>query len=167
MLAAAAWMPQASAEGVDFKGKTIEIVVPAAPGGGTDVWARFWAPRIQKHLPGQPNIVILNQPGGGQITGGNAFVANAKPDGLMLFASSGTGHFAYLLGDKRVKYDLSKVRTVLASPVGGLVMVRSGQGAEGPQDVKKLADKQLKYGSQGATSQDLLSFYAFDFFPQI
>jgi tripartite-type tricarboxylate transporter receptor subunit TctC len=162
LLATSFGVSSSAAQAVDFTGKTIEIVVPAAPGGGTDVWARFWAPRIQRHLPGQPNIIILNQPGGGQITGGNAFAQNAKPDGLMLFSSSGTGHFAYLLDDKRVKYDMSKFRTVLASPVGGLVMVQGDVGVSGPQDIKKLSGVSLKYGSQGATSQDLLSFYAFE-----
>lgn len=146
----------------DFSGKTIEIIVPVAAGGGTDLWSRFWAARVAKHLPGQPTILVRNLPGGGQITGGNSFAANAKPDGLTLLASSGTGHFAYLLGDSRVKYDLQKLRTVLASPVGGVVVVRPETGAKGPEDIKKLASVELKYGSQGATSQDLLSFYAFE-----
>jgi tripartite-type tricarboxylate transporter receptor subunit TctC len=146
----------------DFSGKTIEIIVPVAAGGGTDLWSRFWAAKVSKHLPGKPTILVRNLPGGGQITGGNSFAAHAKPDGLTLLASSGTGHFAYLLGDSRVKYDLRKMRTVLASPVGGIVVVRPELGAKGPADIRKLAGAKLKYGSQGATSQDLLSFYAFE-----
>lgn len=150
------------ARAADFAGKTIEIVVPVAAGGGTDLWARFWAAKVAKHLPGKPTILVRNQPGGGQITGGNAFAANAKPNGLMLLASSGTGHFAYLLGDSRVKYDLKKMRTIMGSPVGGVVVVLPSTGAKGPDDIKKLAGVPMKYGSQGATSQDLLSFYAFE-----
>ena len=122
------------AAAADFSGKTIEIIVPVAAGGGTDLWSRFWAAKVSKHLPGKPTILVRNLPGGGQITGGNSFAAHAKPDGLTLLASSGTGHFAYLLGDSRVKYDLRKMRTVLASPVGGIVVdlaagtVSDGQG---------------------------------------
>lgn len=146
----------------DFSGQTIEIIVPVAAGGGTDLWARFWAANAAQYLPGEPSIVVRNIPGGGHTTGGNWFVSNAQPDGLTLLASSGTGHFAYLLGDSRVQYELQEMRTILASPVGGVVVVRSGLGAEGPDDIATLADTELRYGSQGATSQDLLSFYAFE-----
>jgi hypothetical protein len=54
---------------------TIEWVIPFAEGGGSDVWARFMAPFLSKHLPGRPNVIIRNVPGGGSITGTNDFYA--------------------------------------------------------------------------------------------
>jgi N-formylglutamate deformylase len=37
---------------VDFSGQTIEWVIPFGEGGGIDVWARFFAPYLSRHLPG-------------------------------------------------------------------------------------------------------------------
>ncbi len=156
---AASGLPAAAA---DFSGKTVEIIVPAGEGGGTDLWARFYAPLLQSRLPGGPSVVVRNMPGGGHTTGGNFFAANAGPDGLMLLASSGTGHFNYLLGDPRVKYDFAEMRTVAAGPVGGVMYVAGDLGVSGPEDIAKLQGAALRYGSQGPTSQDLLSFYALE-----
>jgi tripartite-type tricarboxylate transporter receptor subunit TctC len=146
----------------DFAGQTIEIIVPAGEGGGTDLWARFYTPLLQRYLPGEPAVIVHNMPGGGHTTGGNYFANNAEPNGLLLLASSGTGHFNYLLGDSRVQYEFRDMVTVAASPVGGLMYVAGDFGVSGPEDIEALADQELLYGSQGATSQDLLSFYALE-----
>jgi len=151
-----------SANAVDFSGKTIEIIVPAAEGGGTDLWARFYAPLLSRYLPGEPTVVVRNMPGGGHTTGGNYFANNAQPDGTMLLASSGTGHFNYLLGDSRVQYEFDDMRTVAASPVGGVMFAAGNLGASGIEDYAVLQSARLRYGSQGPTSQDLLSFYALE-----
>jgi putative tricarboxylic transport membrane protein len=50
----AAWEPQ----------KPIEFIIPAGPGGGADVMARFIAPLVSKYnLSSQP-LVVVNKPGG-------------------------------------------------------------------------------------------------------
>jgi tripartite-type tricarboxylate transporter receptor subunit TctC len=161
IVAAALALPMA-APAADFVGETIEIIVPAGEGGGTDLWARFYSPLLQRYLPGEPTVVVRNLPGGGHTTGGNYFANNAQPDGLMLLASSGTGHFNYLLGDGRVQYEFEDMRTIAASPVGGVMFVAGSVGASGLEDYEILQEATLRYGSQGPTSQDLLSFYALE-----
>ncbi|MGH8519258.1 MAG: tricarboxylate transporter, partial [Panacagrimonas sp.] len=74
----------------DFAGKTIEFVIPFATAGGSDVWARFFAPYLSENLPGKPTVVVKNVPGGGSITGTNQFVQRAKPDGLSILGNSGS-----------------------------------------------------------------------------
>ena len=49
----------------DFSGKTIEFVIPFPTAGGSDVWARFFAPFLAEALPGKPTVVVKNVPGGG------------------------------------------------------------------------------------------------------
>jgi tripartite-type tricarboxylate transporter receptor subunit TctC len=61
--------------------KTIRIVVPFAPGGGTDVIARTLAQEMAKDLGG--SIIIENKPGAGTIIGTQA-VAASEPDGYTL-----------------------------------------------------------------------------------
>src|SRR5690554_2288750 len=95
----------AAAQDVDFSGRTVEWWIPFSEGGGSDVWARFFAPYLSKHLPGTPNVIVRNVPGGGSITGTNEFVARARPDGLALLGTSGSTQFPYLLGDTRVRYE--------------------------------------------------------------
>jgi len=43
-----------------FAGKTIEWVIPFKEGGGGDTWARFNAPFFQRHIAGNPSIVVNN-----------------------------------------------------------------------------------------------------------
>jgi len=64
-----------------FPNKTIRIVVPYPPGGGTDVLARIIAPKLGEVL-GQ-TVIIENKPGAGG-TIGSAQVAKMPPDGYTL-----------------------------------------------------------------------------------
>ncbi len=165
MLAAigAAWtsaMPDL-AEAADFAGDTIEWTVPFGVGGGTDVWARFFAPQLSDHLPGHPTVVVLNVPGGGSITGANQFASRAKPDGLSILATSASTQFPFLLGDPRARYDYADWTPVLASPTGGAVYVQSDLGVSGPGDLAKLKEQELRFGSQGPTQLEMVALLAF------
>lgn len=148
--------------GVDFSGETIEWWIPFSEGGGSDVWARFYAPFLSKHLPGQPNVVVRNVPGGGSITGTNEFVARARPDGLSLLGTSGSTQFPYLLGDSRVRYDYAELEPVLVTPTGGVVYIPSSFDVQDASGLGGLADTELVYASQGATSLDLVPMLAFE-----
>jgi len=79
MLAGASAFAQ---EPVNFKGKTITMVVGALSGGGTDATGRLVAPYLSKYLPGNPAIVVENRPGADGIVAMNYFVQQVKPDGL-------------------------------------------------------------------------------------
>jgi hypothetical protein len=51
------------APAVDFRGRTVHIIVGYAPGGGFDANARLMAPLLAQALPGNPTVVVENQPG--------------------------------------------------------------------------------------------------------
>src|SRR6516225_153714 len=61
--------------------RIIRIIVPFAPGGGTDVVARTLAQELAKDLG--VSVIIENKPGAGTIIGTQA-VATAEPDGYTL-----------------------------------------------------------------------------------
>lgn len=151
----------ALAQNVSFAGKTVELVIPFGTGGGSDVWARFNAPFLAKYLPGNPNVVVRNVPGGGSITGANQYAVNAKPDGLSLLGTSGSTQFPYLLGDRRVRYDYKNWEVVMASPTGGVAYINPKFGVKSARDLTKVRGQKLVYASQGATSLDLVPLLAF------
>jgi tripartite-type tricarboxylate transporter receptor subunit TctC len=150
------------AQAADFSGKRIEWIIPFQEGGGTDVWARFIQPPLSRELPGKPTIIIRNVPGGGSTTGANQFAQRAKPDGLTLLGTSGSTQFPYLLDDPRVKYDYKDWTPLWASPTGGVVYVRPEFGIKDVTEIKKILKEPMKYGSQGATSLDLVPLLAFE-----
>ena len=71
----------APAMAADYPVRPVQIVVPYAAGGGTDLSARVMAEAIEKHLG--KTMVVKNQPGGGGAIGVSA-VSHAKPDGYTI-----------------------------------------------------------------------------------
>jgi len=72
-----------SASAQTWPTKPIRIVIPFAPGGGTDILVRIMVPKLTEIL-GQP-VVVDNKPGGSSIIG-TQLVAQAAPDGYTLLA---------------------------------------------------------------------------------
>lgn len=73
-----------SAEASDYPSRTIEMIVPAPAGGGTDVSARNLASHLEAELG--VSIAILNVAGGGGSVGVTQF-SQARPDGYTLLAT--------------------------------------------------------------------------------
>ncbi len=146
----------------DFSGKTIDWVIPFSEGGGSDKWARFYAPLLSEQLPGKPTVVVKNMPGAGSTKGANWFASRAKNDGLTIFGTSGSTQFPYLLDDKRVKFDYADWNVVLASATGGVAYLPPDLAEKWKQDPKSIMDTNFIFGSQGATRLDLIPLLAWD-----
>ncbi|WP_340120145.1 tricarboxylate transporter [Pelagibius sp. 7325] len=152
-----------SAKAADFSGKTIEWWIPFREGGGSDTWARALAPTLAKFLPGSPTIIIKNNAQSGAIGGTNEYFARMEPSGEMIFGTSGSVQFPMLLKDPRVRYNYKEVTPIFASPAGGVVYVPAAHGVKDlATDIDKLKQVDLKFGSQGATSLDLVPALAFE-----
>ena len=82
-LSCTAW-PAAAQE---YASKPVRMVVPYAPGGGTDVLSRAIGERLQGAL-GQP-VLIENRPGANGAIG-SELVAKSAPDGYTLVVVTGT-----------------------------------------------------------------------------
>lgn len=151
-----------AAQAADLSGRTVEWIIPFAAGGGSDVWARIYAPFMQRHLAGQPNVVVRNVPGGGSTIGANQFQQRARPDGRTILGTSGSTQFPYLLDDPRVQYEYRDWIPILASPTGGVAYISGRFGIEDASQLDQVMETELVYGSQGATSLDLVPLLAFD-----
>jgi tripartite-type tricarboxylate transporter receptor subunit TctC len=85
----------ASTAAEKFPAKPIKIIVPFAPGGGSDVSIRVYAKYAQEYL-GQPFVVANIAGGGGTV--GALETLKARPDGYTLFWHHEAIHVSYLTG---------------------------------------------------------------------
>jgi tripartite-type tricarboxylate transporter receptor subunit TctC len=70
-----------------YKGKTVRLVVGIGVGSGYDINARLLARHMSKHIPGNPTIIVQNQPGAGSLTMTNQLFAAGPFDGTVFGAS--------------------------------------------------------------------------------
>lgn len=159
LIAAAGIAAPAAAE-VDFSGKTIEWIIPFSETGGSAKWANFFAPLLAEELPGNPTVVVKFMPGAGSTKGANWFQEQDHEDGTLLFGSSGSTQFPYLLGDPRVRYEYNDWHAVMASGTGGVAYLNAEDGAKFDGSANGLKDVDFIYGSQGATRLDLVPLLA-------
>lgn len=164
VIAALAGMPaiEAAAQEVDFSGKRIEILVPFPPGGGSDVYSRALAPFFEKHLPGNPTVIIRNVPGSGSIPGANQFHARAKPDGLSALVCSSSTLMNFVFQRSKFELELNKLQPVVLSPQGSVVYVSPALGVNEARNIAKLKGQALTFGGGAPTAAELRMTTTFD-----
>jgi len=153
----------AGGHGIDLSGKTVEWVIPFSETGGSAKWANFFAPLLSEALPGEPTVVVKFMPGAGSTKGANWFQEQSYDDGTLIFGSSGSTQFPYLLGDPRVRYEYNDWNVVLASGTGGVAYLPPDLAAKmDGLDASGLQYTDFIYGSQGATRLDLVPLLAWE-----
>ena len=91
-----------------FKGKSLNFIVALAAGGGYDQYARTLARHLERHLPGNPNIVVQNMTGAAGMRATN-WLYNAGPrDGLTIGITQRSVLVEPLLGTKEARFDPTK-----------------------------------------------------------
>ena len=146
----------ARAEGVaDFYGgKTVTFLVPYPPGGSYDVYARLVAEHMPRFIPGKPDIIVQNMPGGGGSLGMNHFYKTAPKDGTMLAFPPDAYAVAQLMTPKRVKWDAGKMISLgRIVPVNPVLMLRGDAPARTKEQMMKT---ELVVGCTGRGSQSFI-----------
>ena len=161
-LTAAAGLAAPAMTDVDFSGKTIEWVIPFSETGGSAKWANFFAPLLSEELPGNPTVVVKFMPGAGSTKGANWFQEQTEGDGTLLFGSSGSTQFPFLLDDPRVMYEYADWNAVMATGTGGVAYLNAEDGALFDGSANQLKDIPFIFGSQGATGLDLVPLLAWE-----
>ena len=105
------------AEAQHFKGKTIEVIVPAGAGGGLTRNTRRFTKNWSKHIPGNPTVVVKNIVGGGGQKGINFIYKNGRKDGTQIL-SGPLNLVGINMGIPGIRYDPAKFKIVGTS--GGL-----------------------------------------------
>ena len=123
-----------------YKGKSIKIVVGFTAGGIVDLWARLFTQYLGKYIPGNPDLIVQNVPGGGSMIAANQLYNIAKPDGLTLAMISTGLYFDQLLGAKEVQFDWAKFAWI-GSPVRNfeVLTMRADTPYRSIEDIQKAA----------------------------
>lgn len=76
-------MTPAMAE-MDYEGRDITLLINFGAGGSTDIEGRLIAQHLGQHIPGNPNVIVQNMPGGGGNIGSNYLGLSAANDGTVV-----------------------------------------------------------------------------------
>jgi tripartite-type tricarboxylate transporter receptor subunit TctC len=141
-----------------YPARPVRMLVGFTPGGGTDIMARFLAPKLSESL-GQP-FVVENRPGAATNVATD-LVAKAEPDGYTLLFTTSALAINVSLYKGRLKYDalrdLAPVSVLSESP--NLLVAGPALAARNVAELVAFARShpgKLNYSSAGAgTSQHL------------
>ena len=92
-----------------YRGKTITLIIPTAPGGINNLSGRLVARHLHRFIPGNPTIVAENREAGGGLALANSFAMGAPKDGTVIAViQRGIAQLA-IQGDKNAKFDPLKL----------------------------------------------------------
>lgn len=132
-----------------YAGKSVNLVIGYAPGGGYDLYARALGRHIGRHIPGDPRIVVQNMPGAGSLKAANFLYNVAPKDGTTFGGFSRGAYLDPLLGrGTGTQYDAAKFGWLgsISSEVG----VCAFRAAAGIKSWADMRTKPYVIGSTGA-----------------
>ena len=155
-------MPVAFAQ--NYPVKPVRLIVPSAPGGGTDIAARLIAQGLTESL-GQA-VVVDNRGGAGGIAGVTVAAKLSAPDGYTLLLGS-NGHLSFAAAiNPKLPYDpqkdLTPISLVANQPF--VLAVSSAVAANSIRELITMAKAKpgvITYGSGGAGSASHLGVELF------
>lgn len=134
-----------------YKGKQINWILSAGAGGGYSSYAHAFQTYFQKHIPGQPNIIVQNMPGAGGIRAMMFFATVAPKDGTTMGLVHSSVPFAPLFGLEGAKFDPRKMNWIGSiNKATGICVAWHTSPIKVAQD---LWDKEFIVGGTGAGSQ--------------
>lgn len=101
----APWAARAQTVEEFYRGKTIILVIPNAPGGSFDLYARLVANHLGRFIPGHPSIVAQNMPGAAGMLAANYLAGIAPKDGTVMSVLVPNITLAQILGVRSIAYD--------------------------------------------------------------
>lgn len=98
----------ASAEQPYYEGKQMRLIVSSAAGGGYDAYGRLLAAHMGRFLPGNPDFIVQNMPGGGGLVAANYLYNIAPKDGTVIANVQRNVPFVEILGQPGPQFEATK-----------------------------------------------------------
>jgi tripartite-type tricarboxylate transporter receptor subunit TctC len=89
-----------------YRGKTVEILVPSVPGGDYDLRGRLISRHMGRLIPGNPQMVVKNIPGGIGLAAANQLARVSPRDGTVLHMLFQNMPVLQAIGAKGVQFDV-------------------------------------------------------------
>lgn len=155
--ASVALAPSASADSIadHFRGKTIRLIWPGAPGGDRGLYAFPFMKHFGRHVPGNPTITPAFMPGAGGAIAINSLYSVAAPDGLTIATPLAPVVIAQATRSKSVKYDVSRMNWIgRISDATRILFVTAASGVRRADDLKR---REVVVGSTGRASETFIN----------
>lgn len=125
---------QSIAKEFSLKGETVSIVIGFPPGSGDDLGVRQLAPFLEKRLPGNPTVIIVNKPGAGGVLAANSFYATTKGDGKTIGMFTGFA-LKLVLKDPSIRFDINKMDLLGIQSTNQVTLVSKDTGIKNVSDL--------------------------------
>ena len=137
---------------VEFK--SLNIVVGSSPGGGYDMYARILARHMNRHLAGQPNIVVQNMPGASSLKAVKYLDTGPPRDGSVITAFN-----PGILNETLLRADKVQFKFTEVAFVGSITRDLRACYAWGTTGIKTFDDlKKAKQFNMGAPANGTSSY---------
>lgn len=141
-----------------YPSRTVRLIVPFTPGGGTDIVGRLLAAKLSESLGQQ--VIVDNRPGAGTVIG-SELLAKAAPDGHTLILqvnSLAANHTLY----RKLPYDTLRDFTpvILAASTPNVLVVHPSMPVRNVRDFVALAKRrpnEIAYASSGVGGASYLA----------
>jgi tripartite-type tricarboxylate transporter receptor subunit TctC len=143
-----------------YKGRQMTMVVGTAPGGINDITARFVARHLGRYIPGNPSIVVQNQPGAGGIASANRLYNTFERDGSVIVKLERAVPMLAIQGDPAVNFDPLKFTWLgsLSSYAKDsyLMLVMAKSPVQSVDELKAPNTTSITLGGDNAASSNLI-----------
>ncbi len=148
LVACAAASPAVAQETPFANGKPLTMIVGFGPGGGYDTWGRTVSRHMGRFLPGQPNVVPQNMPGGGSFVAMNHIFAVAPKDGTTIAIVARDAPTGPLTGATGARFNALELTWIGTPTTETNVCIASGRAKV--RTVQDMATTELIVGDTGA-----------------
>ena len=103
-----------------YAGRQLTLICGAAVGGGYDALARLMGRHFGRFIPGNPTVIVQNQPAAGSLVAANAIYNTAPKDGTVISLIQRGMLTAKLINPAQTRFDVGKLNWLgsLASETG-------------------------------------------------
>ncbi len=158
-LACAVCLPAKADAVADFyKGRNLTILIGFGVGGGVDTFGRLLSRSLGKYMPGNPNVVVQNMPGGGGFKSTNYLYNAAPQDGSYITIMLPSNAIEPLMGNPGAKWDTFKLHWLgnLTRDYGSCIV----SGKSGIKSITEAAQKEILFGGTGPSALTAQQPYA-------
>lgn len=137
-----------------YRGRSLKMIVAAAPGGGADLYARIVVRHLGRHIPGNPSVVVQHTPGAAGLLAGRQLQGSAPGDGSVIALLQRNNLLEPLLAERDLGFDPRKV-TWVGSLSKDTYLIFSWH-TSGVRTIEDAMQRELILGNTGGGNENVM-----------